>query len=383
MTDREILDLGLTRGALSKLRRVLATIESSCNHIPNGFTNHSVIMPHQCSPPHGSFSPSHAPSNNHPVPSTTAHSLGTSQNCSQGQQLSTTAYQGKTGGAVISDTSQNASHRARSSPSNLISKESGGTQIGTNSLPPTGSLASMQGTLSSLVSTTSVSNNAPTITTTMTNLPTTTTIPIPTLHHPVPASTSSTTSAIVTNSTVVTSLAVVITSTASANIASTVNPTQCHSFTISSSQKAPAVPTQQPLPPPPPISSVSVVESTSSPSTTATSHGPPSVSVASQTRLGVLPSVAAHQAPIYHYINTPPPPYAIKTTPPPPTTGLPQHPISSQPPPSQHRTSPPSLCVPPRTPSQEPSTPSTSSGIAINNGSQQVRISVVLFGDPV
>lgn len=369
MSDREILELGLTRGALSKLRRVLATIESSSNHVPNGFTNHAVIMPHQCASSHVSLSPSHAPLNNHPVTSSTAHSHNTSQTCSQSQQLSTTTNQGKTGGAMNSETSQSASQKAKSSPSNIICKESAGSHISATNNLPTGSPALIQGTLlSSISSSSSVPNNSPAVAATITTNTATTTIPTQTLNC-IPASTSSTTSAIITNIPAVTSQAIVNTSTASANIASTVNVTQCHSVTISSSQKSLTVSTQQP----PPVSSASV-ETTTSPITTVSSHGSHSVSVVSQTRPSVLPS--ATPAPIFHYINTPPPPYAIKTTPPPPPTGLPQHPITSQPPPSQHRTSPPSLCVPPRTPSQEPSTPSTSSGIAINNGSQQVRTCV-------
>ncbi|XP_042884239.1 mucin-5AC-like isoform X2 [Penaeus japonicus] len=60
MTDREILDLGLTKSALTKLRRVLAGLESPNYHCPNGFTS-PPTTPHPHSSPqanHTSFSQS-------------------------------------------------------------------------------------------------------------------------------------------------------------------------------------------------------------------------------------------------------------------------------------------------------------------------------------
>ncbi|KAG0713902.1 hypothetical protein GWK47_015174 [Chionoecetes opilio] len=368
MSDREILELGLTKGALTKLRRVLATVENSSNHIPNGFTNHSVAAQHQCTSSHGSFSPSHAPSNSHPAVSNSAHSYNTPQTCSQNQH-STTKHQGKTGGTIISEASQNVSQKSRNSPSNTLAycKESAGSHLSGTNNSTTGSLA-LLGSLSSVVpSATTLASNTTTTNTTIANIPTNTTLPPPTLN-PVPASTNPSTTAAPTNTTVVTSNSVV--NTASTNIASTLHATQCHSVTSSSSQKGSTVLSQQP----PSVSTVNV--ETITPTTAVTTHGthPPPVTIASQTR----PSVLTPPASVFHYITppntqqyvTPPPPIPLKTTPPP--TGLPQLPNTSQPPPNQHRTSPPSLCVPPRAPSQEQATPTTTSGLAVNSGSQQV-----------
>lgn len=365
MSDREILELGLTKGALTKLRRLLATIESSSNHVPNGFTNHPVIV---CASSHG-FIPSHAPSNSHSVVSSTAHSLNTPQSCSQSQH--STTNQGKPGGTIISEASQNPSQKTKTSVSytSPYCKESPSCHLsGTNNSACVSS-ASLQGSISSAVpSATTLPNNAPVTTTTFTSI-ITPTLPVSTLNT-IPASVNSTTTLTITNSTAATPNSGVNTSFVSTNTASTMHTTQCYPVTISSNQKGPIVSSQQP----PSVSSVSVESTTST--TTVTNHAthPPPVSVASQTR----PSVLTPPASVFHYITshtaphyiTPPPPIPHKTTPPP--TGLPQLPITSQPPPNQHRTSPPSLCVPPRTPSQEPSTPSTSSGL-VNNGSQQVR----------
>ncbi|ROT66668.1 hypothetical protein C7M84_015302 [Penaeus vannamei] len=71
-----------------------------------------------------------------------------------------------------------------------------------------------------------------------------------------------------------------------------------------------------------------------------------------------------------HYMTTPPPCIQLKT--PPLSGGSSQHHIATQPQHGQLRTPPPPLCVPPRTPSREPATPSTSNGLNISNGSQQV-----------
>ncbi|XP_042219024.1 mucin-12-like isoform X3 [Homarus americanus] len=433
MSDRELIDMvGLTKGALTKLRRVLAGIESPAPHIPNGFTNPSSIALHPRSTPHPhhtSYNPSHNSIHNHSVAATAAHTslnsqstvhnslhstmpshslsstssdtLNTHSYCqtstSNTQTSSQNALQNTVSETINTCSNNKTSQGSLNSPTPPVSSHKGAcpqsscitgnspttTTCSTQTVSSTTSAATPTITTSSSTSTSisssslsssSLSGSPASLKISSSSSPSSSSTSSSSSSSSSPSSNNNKSANTISPSTaivVTTSRSVVLTTTTTANIVATTHVTQCHSITHSHSPKGAPVIMQQP----PCISSAIVVGT--SPANSISIQGAHSTCISSSTTStssGSVPASVSPITPVPHYMTTPPPPIHHKT--PPPSAGsaniLGQHHIATQLPPGQHRTPPPPLCPPPRTPSREPPTPSTSTGLTMSNGVQQV-----------
>ncbi|XP_071537754.1 uncharacterized protein [Panulirus ornatus] len=412
MSDRDLIELGLPKGALTKHRRAQLGLESPGHHIPNGFTNPSPIISHPRSSPQNHHTPynlSHYSSHNHSATTcstqtshttqSTAHS--TSHNMIPNHAKSATSNATTHNSHSLSQTTTNNTQTScHNSIQNTVS-DSTSCNSSLNTLPQTSSHKGACSQASSIINTTltptssvqslssTVSSATTTTTTHTTTSPTTASTTITTTANAAAVATTTNTntatnassSTNTTNTTTVTdnvsctttspsivtvvttSGSILATTTTSANIVTTTHVTQCHTVTLSPNPKGPPAIVQAP----PSISSTDIGSTVSV--TSNSIQGAHSTCNSSATSN----SISASATSVPHYMTTPPPIH--HKTPPPSagaTTNLGHHHMASQLPPGQHRTPPPPLCPPPRTPSREPTTSSTSTGLAMSNGMQQV-----------
>ncbi|KAK4305185.1 hypothetical protein Pmani_022905 [Petrolisthes manimaculis] len=394
MSDRELMEMGLNKDEVRLLWNLLANLESHTHHLHNGYTNSSITL-HSRSLPHSqntiTVTTSHTPSTIHSRSSTHSPTTTTTtchSPCHSPRTMSRVSSQSPTTTTITTTTtttsrttSSPVSTSGHTSPSPHSATLTGNIQHTSNN-SKSGSSDVNSGPQKTISNTQSIHNNAPNTSSNSKNTPgnpniqsSKSNMSISTGSSPsaqTTTSTSVTTTATVSNN-ICTSTTIVTNSTASivttvgdtvitsptsnSPITTQVTSTHCQAATSSSSPKNASVSMQQPK---------------------SVQCGNTTVQTASSTCTSSTTSFSSCSAPTPHVsqFSVPPPPIPNKLPPQSTaTTSFSQHQLPTQPPPGQHRTPPP-LCVPPRTPSQEPCTHSTTAsmtGYYTNNGGVGVK----------
>ncbi|XP_066968617.1 uncharacterized protein [Macrobrachium rosenbergii] len=355
-SDRELLDMGMGKAAVAKLRRILPSLETNANHRPNGFSNppptplpqsslHSHHIPYSlsyCSSPQSntnvsvcnSSSASPQTAIDHPSPSGTPNHIKPKTSCVVDDIPNSSAVSPKNSQVPPQNTVQ------------VFPLDASGNCSKTSALqvtPPQQTISPNTALPYSQSSNMSNSTPASNVSTAVSDGVSSSAVSVTCTNPPAPPSAN-----VVTITTTTVSFSA--TTTTTANITTTTNVTQCHSYTVSPSQKI-SMSVGTPTP------------NTSSHSTSVISnqgsHGSSSThsSFSASQPPSAVPTCVSPSNCVPHYMNTPPPPIHHKTPPLPP---------------GQHRTPPPPLGAPPRTPSREPSTSSTSPGFIPSSGNQHM-----------
>ncbi|XP_068243745.1 uncharacterized protein [Palaemon carinicauda] len=356
-SDRELMEMGMGKAAVAKLRRYIPSMETSANHRPNGFSNpppnplpqsslHSQHIPYSMS--YGSSpqtntntsvcnssSPSPQTALDHPSPSGTPNHIKPKTPCVVDDIQNSSAISPKNSQVPPQNTVQvfpldASGNCSKTSPALHVTSSQ--QTISHNTALPYSQSSNMSSTPASSI-TTAVSDD-------VSSLAVSVTCTVP----PSPLSAN-----VITITTTTVSLS--STTTTTANITTTTNVTQCHSYTVLPSQKiSMSVGTPTPNTSSP---STSVVSNQGSHGSSNSTHS----SFSTNQPPSAVPTCVSPSNGVPHYMNTPPPPIHHKTPPLPP---------------GQHRTPPPPLGAPPRTPSREPSTSSTSPGFIPSSGTQHM-----------